>query len=46
MSTNELHLDLNLVRVWNVTRAADGKKIRVATIEQGPKRKSMCVGAR
>jgi len=33
-----------LVRVWNVTRTSDGKQIRVATIEQGPRKPSMCEG--
>jgi len=32
-----------LVRVWNVT-LKNGKKIRAATIEQGPRQPSMCEG--
>lgn len=35
--------DKHLVRVWNVTLKS-GKKVRVATIEQGPRKTSMCEG--
>lgn len=35
--------DVKLVRVWNVT-LTNGKKIRAATIEQGPRKSSMCEG--
>jgi len=36
--------DKHLVQVWNITIAANGDKLKVATIEQGPRQPSMCEG--
>lgn len=36
-------MNKQLVRVWNVN-LADGRKVRAATIEQGPRQPSMCDG--
>ena len=35
---------LNKVSIWKVNRKADGMTIRVATIEQGERKESMCKG--
>jgi Fe-S-cluster containining protein len=43
MLSSEGVIAKHLVRVWNVT-LVNKKKIKVATIEQGPKKKSMCEG--
>lgn len=39
----EVVVDKRLVQVWNVS-LTDGRKIRAATIEQGPRKPSMCQG--
>lgn len=43
MRSKDRDNDKKLVRVWNVT-STDGKKVSVATIEQGPRKPSMCDG--
>uniref|UniRef100_A0A7C4M5Z5 YkgJ family cysteine cluster protein n=1 Tax=candidate division CPR3 bacterium TaxID=2268181 RepID=A0A7C4M5Z5_UNCC3 len=44
-NTNSLNKnkDVKLVRVWRVN-LKDGQEVRVATIEQGPRKPSMCEG--
>lgn len=43
MSLLKQDVDKKLVRVWNVNLTS-GKKVKVATIEQGPRKPSLCEG--